>query len=383
MHITIVFLPSKETGKGGFLLRKIPVIFIAVFLLAGCWDQNQLNDNRLVNGISFDKAEESDQILGTVRAINIRSAGGGKFEVMDEFYETENETVTQLAVDLQDKVSGNMDVGKAFVIIVGEELAQTKGITSLVEPILRSTRGYISSRIVISEGKGHEILSLKLEDSPIVFEVDNLLTGGTKGTSIPKETTFTAWNEISDKTNDIFLPYIKKDNQDKVMLAGSALFNGDKFTGDTLTTSQTSLLLILRNELGNRALLSIKSDELSQPFTIVIDNAKTKMDVKKENGKVTCTVTANLQARIQSYYEEKPSEDLKSLNTLASKELTKKAKELTDLLIKANSDALGIAKDLSTKYPDSWNAEAWKQDYQQVTIKPKVNVEILGSNNLK
>jgi Spore germination B3/ GerAC like, C-terminal len=68
---------------------------------------------------------------------------------------------------------------------------------------------------------------------------------------------------------------------------------------------------------------------------------------------------------------------------LASKELTKKAKELTDLLIKANSDALGIAKDLSTKYPDSWNAEAWKQDYQQVTIKPKVNVEILGSNNLK
>ncbi|MGM0828851.1 MAG: Ger(x)C family spore germination protein [Bacillota bacterium] len=364
-------------------MRKIPVIFIAMFLLAGCWDQNQLNDNRLVNGISFDKAEESDQILGTVRAINIRSAGGGKFEVKDEFYETENETVTQLAIDLQNKVSGNMDVGKAFVIIVGEELAQTKGITSLVEPILRSTRGYISSRIVISEGKGNEILSLKLDDSPIVFEVDNLLTGGTKETSIPKETTFTIWNDISDTTKDVFLPYIKKDNQDKVMLAGSALFNGDKFTGDTLTPSQTSLLLILRNELENRALFSIKSEELSQPFTIAINNAKTKMDVKKKNGKVTCTITADLQARIQSYYEENPSEDLKNLNTLASKKLTKKAKELTDLLIKANSDALGIAKELSTKHPESWNAEAWKQDYQQVTIKPKVNVEILGTNNLK
>jgi Ger(x)C family germination protein len=364
-------------------LRKIPVIFIAMFLLAGCWDQNQLKDNRLVNGISFDKAEESDHILGTVRAINIRSAGGGKFEVMDEFYETENETVTQLAVDLQNKVSGNMDVGKAFVIVVGEELAQTKGISSLVEPILRSTRGYISSRIVISEGKGSEILSLKHEASPIVFEVDDLLTGGTKGTSIPKETTFTVWNDISDKTNDVFLPYIKKDKQDKVMLAGAALFNGDKFTGDTLTTNQTSLLLILRNELENRAIFSIKSEELSQPFTIAIDNAKTKMDVKKENGKVTCTITTDLHAMIQSYYEEKPSQDLKNLNTIASKKLTKKAKELTDLLIKANSDALGIAKELSTKHPESWNAEAWKQDYQQVTIKPKVNVEIIGTNNLK
>jgi Ger(x)C family germination protein len=364
-------------------LRKIPVIFICVLLLTGCWDQNQLKDTRLVNGISFDKAEESNHILGTVRAINVRGSGGGKFEVSDEFYFSEKETVSQLETDLQNKVSGDMDVGKAYIIIVGEELVQTKGINFLLEPILRSTKGYISSRIVISEGKGREILSLKQEDSPIVFEVDNLLLGGTKGTYIPKETTFTVWNDISDKTMDVILPYIKKGEQDKVELAGSALFNGDTFTGDTLTPSQTSLLLLLRDELGKRAKFSIKAEELSQPFTIGSENAKTNMNVTKENGKVTCTITVDLDAKILSYYEKNPSKDIKDLNQLASKKLTKKAKELTDLLIKANSDALGIAKELSTKYPESWNPEMWKQEYQQVVIKPKVNVDIIGTNNIQ
>ncbi|MGM0840330.1 MAG: Ger(x)C family spore germination protein [Bacillota bacterium] len=363
-------------------MNKIPLIFLTVFLLAGCWDQNQLKDNRIVNGVSFDTAEESDDILGTVRAINIRSAGGGKFEVRDEFYDTENETVAQIETDLQNKVSGNMDVGKAFIILVGEELAMTKGIAPILEPIIRSTHGYISSRIVITEGKGHDILSLKLQDSPIVFEIDNLLIGSARDTYIPKETLFTVWNDISDTTTDVILPYIKKDQEDKLMLAGSSLFNGDTFTGHTLTTSQTSLLLLLKNELGDRAKLSVKSDELSQPLTISIEKAKTNIEVAKEDGKVICTITANLKGRLLSSYGEKSPKSINQLNQMTSKELSKKTKELTDLLVKANSDALGIGKELSINEHTSFNPVTWEHEYQQVIFKPKVNVNILGTSHL-
>ncbi|WP_456272285.1 Ger(x)C family spore germination protein [Bacillus sp. AK031] len=364
-------------------MRKILSPLFSVILLTGCWDQEQLKDNRIVNGISFDTAEEPDKVLGTVRAIDIRSSGGGKFEIKDEFYVSEKETVAQIEMDLQNKVSGNMDAGKAFIIIVGDELAQTKGITSLLEPIFRSVNGYIASRIVISEGKGNEILSLKQKESPIVFEIDNLLIGGTKETYIPKETVFTVWNTLSDNTTDVFLPFIKKDEASNLLLAGSALFNGDKFTGQTLTTSQTSLLLILRDELGSGAKLTIEAEELSQPFTIGIGNAKTKMDVTKENGKISCTINAELNAKLLSYYESDTSMDINKLNKLASKELTTKAKELTDLLIKADSDALSIAKEFSTKYPDAWSPEKWKQDYQHVEVIPKINVEINGTHNLQ
>jgi Ger(x)C family germination protein len=365
-------------------LRKILFICASTILLTGCWDQNQLKDTRLVNGISFDTAEEPDNILGTVRAINVLGAGGGKFEVNDEFYISEKETVSQLEMDLQNKVSGNMNVGKAFIIIVGEELAQTKGINPLLEPIFRSIRGYISSRIVICEGRGNEILSLKKKESPIVFEVDNLLLGGTKESYIPKETSFTVWNKISDHTTDVILPFIKKDKQNNLLLAGSALLNGDKFTGTTLTTSQTTLLLTLRDEIKSRTKVNIKAPKLSQPFTIAIENGKVKTDVVKENGKVTYHIKADLAARIVSYYDEESSENIKYLNKVSSKELTKQAKELTDLLLKANSDALGVAKAFSTKYPENWNPDTWKTtEYQQVEFKPEVNVDILGSYNLR
>jgi Ger(x)C family germination protein len=364
-------------------MRKILFILFSSSLLAGCWDQNQLKDTRLVNGISFDNAEEPDKILGTVRAINVRGAGGGKFEVTDEFYVSENKTVGQLEMDLQNKVSGRMSAGKAFIIIVGEELAKTKGINSLLEPIIRSTRGYISSRIIICEGKGNDILSLKQNESPIVFEVDDLLLGGEKESYIPTETSFTIWNKITDNSTDVIIPFIKKDNQNILRLAGSALFNSDKFTGTTLTTSQTTLLLTLRDDNKNRTKVNIEAAELSQPLTITIENSKIKTDVVKENGKVTCHIKADLQARVVSYYDEETQENINSLNKLSSRELTKQAKELTNILIEANSDALGIAKELSTKYPESWNPDTWKKEYQQVEFKPVVNVEILGSYNIR
>ncbi|MEG9295222.1 Ger(x)C family spore germination protein [Mangrovibacillus sp. Mu-81] len=363
-------------------MRKILFIFFSSFLMAGCWDQNQLKDTRLVNGISFDTAEEPDKILGTVRAINVRSAGGGKFEVQDEFYFSENETVGQLEMDLQNKVSGRMNAGKAFIIIVGEEMAKTKGINSLLEPIIRSTRGYISSRIIICEGKGNDILSLKQNESPIVFEVDNLLLGGAKESYIPTETTFTVWNKITDNSIDVILPFIKKDNQNNLRLAGSALFKSDKFTGKTLTIGQTALLLTLRGDNKSRTKVIIESAELSQALTLAIENSKIKTDVVKENGKVTCHIKADLQARILSYYDGESPMNIKHLNKLSSKELTRKVKELTKILVEANSDALGIAKELSTKYPESWNPETWKHEYQQVEFKPEVNVEILGTYNL-
>ncbi|MCA1054242.1 Ger(x)C family spore germination protein [Rossellomorea aquimaris] len=364
-------------------MRKIPFFIIVMFLLAGCWDQNQLKDNRLVNGISFDKADGSDDILGTVRAINVRSAGAGNLDVKDEFYVAENKTVSQLEVDLQNKVAGNMDVGKAFIMIVGSELAETKGLTPLIEPIIRSTHGYISSRILISEGPGNGILSLNIQESPIVFQIDTLLTGGIKDGYIPKHTLFTAWNEITDPTTDIILPYIKADKADKLKLAGSALFNGDTFTGHTLTTSQTSLLLLLRNDSKKRTKISIDSDELSQPITLTVEKVKTNINVENEDGKTTCTITADFKGRLLSYYEDKSNKSIKTLNGIASRELTKQLKELTDLLLKADSDALGIAKYLSTADPESWNPDTWKQDYQHVVFKPKVTVDLIGTNNLR
>lgn len=366
-------------------MRMIPVLFISLFLLTGCWDQNQLRDNRLVNGVSFDMGEESDNILGTVRAINVRSAGAGNLDVKDEFYTAEDKTVSQIESKLQNKVSGNMDVGKAFILMVGEELAKTKGLAPLMEPIIRSNHGYISSRILISKEPGNEILSLNLQESPIVFQIDNLLIGGFKDGYIPKHTLFSAWNEITDETTDVILPYITKDKGDNLRLAGSALFNGDTFTGRTLTTSQTSLLLLLRNDMKKNVRVSIDSDQLSQPFTFAVDHSKTNIAVRKENGTVTCTITANLQGRILSYYEnnKKSPKSIDTLNAIASKELTKRTKDLTDILIQADSDALGIAKYLSVNDHDSWNPNTWKQDYKQVIFKPKVNVDIIGSHNLQ
>ena len=75
--------------------------------------------------------------------------------------------------------------------------------------------------------------------------------------------------------------------------------------------------------------------------------------------------------------------DLKKLNKIASDYLTKKAKEVTQILKEADSDVLGIQKKVTSHYPDYTKNKAWKENYDKIQIKPNFSVEIMTSPNIK
>ncbi len=72
--------------------------------LAGCWDQHQLVNKTLVNGISFDLTDEG-KIQLTARDLNIKSKGGGQFEIEDELVSAERPTLVGLGIDIDSIVS--------------------------------------------------------------------------------------------------------------------------------------------------------------------------------------------------------------------------------------------------------------------------------------
>ncbi len=363
----------------------IPFIFlICTCFLGGCWDQSALKDKRIINGLSLDVSEsDPNLILGSVRAVQIKGSGGGKFEIMDTVMDGEQKTIGELEADLQNKVPGKMDVGKAFIIMIGEDLAKEKGLMPILEPFYRSSKGYISSRIVIGKGRAHDLLTIEDDqNSPIVFEILRILEGSEKETYSPKDNTFTIVNMIIDKEQDFMIPMLEPLERNQIRISGAALFNGDHYTGFSLAPDQIPITLFMNGKLKKRSKVNIRAEnELPQPFTIEIQNVDDSLDVTLDEQKdlIHCNIKVKLTAKVTSYYNNGSTIDVKKLNELASKELTIRAREITDILREANSDVLRIQKAIKTEYPDYWKKKDWKSEFEKLEINPEFTVDIVST----
>ncbi|WP_286143775.1 MULTISPECIES: Ger(x)C family spore germination protein [unclassified Bacillus (in: firmicutes)] len=346
------------------------------FFLASCWDQNLLVNKKMVNGISFD-LDQNDNVLATVRALNIENKGGGQFEVKDELVKVNRPSVSGMEVDINNKLPGLIDVSKAHIILIGRELAR-KGIYPYLELFYRPRQAYVSTRVVIAENKASDIITLNPGTSPIAFVILKGLEAAEDTTKIPKETAFTAWTQITDTGRDIVLPFVTKDENDKITIGGIDLFNGDKFSGISLPNEKGSLLLLLMDRLNKYAEMAVQlGDHRSISYRVKTMKRDLDLKVDKKTKKITCRINLTLDLTITSYtgkVGEKLNKD--KLNKDVSKILTKQSDEITKSLLEANCDALGIGGILSSSYPDIWKKINWDKEYKNVKFKTSVKAKI-------
>ncbi|WP_045514628.1 Ger(x)C family spore germination protein [Neobacillus niacini] len=362
----------------------IIILCILPILLTGCWDQHLLVNRTLVNGISFDVTEEG-KINGSVRALSIQSKGGGQFDIYDELVSAERPTPVGLALDIDSRIAGEIDTSKAFVVIIGEELAK-KGIHPFIEIFYRNMNSYMSSKIIISKGKATEILSVEKEKSPIAFVILQLLNGTEADMVIPKETTFTVWKKMLDPGEDMILPYVERVESNKVEVAGVALVNDDQYTGITLSREKSSILMLLMDQLSkkNRMALTMGSEGKGRAISFATRDLRRNLEVlvDKDN-KITCKIDVKMNVEVGSYTQDLSKRlNIKKLNKDLSDELTKQAKEITDILLQANCDALGIGRRISSFHPELWKKINWNEEYQNVQFEPNVKVNIIKTGNV-
>ncbi|CDQ39600.1 Ger(x)C family spore germination protein [Virgibacillus salexigens] len=371
-------------------MKKFTIVVSCIFILlsmTGCWDQTNLNKKRIINGISFDIDEQNpENIQGAVRELNLRGSGGGQFDLSDEIIEADGVSVSKINNELVNKISGDMDISKAFLVLVGEDLAKQESISSLFEPIVRSKQGYLTSKVAITKGKASEILSLQISKSPIAFYILNLFENAEKETHIPKANTFTLWSEVVDKEKDAMIPYIQKSDLNRVELLGTALFKNDYYTGEVLSIDQTSLALFMQGKIEKPPVMQITNDnEKTDEFSVFVEKVKQKSDltVDKSSGKVQLTIKVDLYGRLQSLAGSPKKVTNQELDKKASTFLTENAKEVTEIIKEAQSDILAIQKQLNSKYPDFLKNHEWEKVYKEIEITPDVNMHIQSSSNLK
>ncbi|WP_339149042.1 MULTISPECIES: Ger(x)C family spore germination protein [unclassified Sutcliffiella] len=369
---------------------QLAVLFIlATLILAGCWDKRNIKDTIIINGLTFDTFEEDPEMIqSSVRALNIQGSGGGKFNINDELVTTEGKDVIEIDINFTNGISGEMDISKAHVVVIGEDLAKSKGVLPLLEPVVRSRFGYISSKLLIAEGRGMDILSVQMDSSPIAFRLLKMFKSAEERTHIPDETVFSIWNTIEDVQRDPIIPLVKKSGANEIEISGTALFNGDKYSGYSLSPEQSTLLLFMMDHFNKLNFFHIEhNEEDMSPFSIIINEVKQKKKLKLDEvndvEEIVYEVDIKLLAEINNYGGSISKTDMKKFNSLASQYMTEKAKEVVNILIAAESDVLGIQKEISVHYPQYLDNKEWKNVYSNIQIKPNITVEVTGSLNIK
>ncbi|GEN53657.1 Ger(x)C family spore germination protein [Halobacillus faecis] len=362
-------------------MRKGMILFLSLFLLTGCWDQENLKDRRLINGISYDlSAEDPNLIRGGIRALNIKSQGGGRIEVKDELLTAEAATTGELGHEVKNHLPGRLDVTKTFIIFIGEELAK-KGIYPLLETFYRGNLGYLPSKIVVVKGEAIEILSIEDDESPVAFRVLNGIRSAESNTIIPEMNLFTIWNKMNNEKIDPIFPLMEKKGE-KPNIKGLALFDQDQYTGKDLDARQATLLLLMRDDLGFRADVFIPyKNNPEKPYRLSIMDLKRDLDTKvSKDG----SIKSHLNLKIRTELNENPlgESDLKGMEVQAEEEITRRIEEVITILQEVHSDPLGIGLDIAAKYPEEWRQMDWEDEYKEVQFKVDVEVEIEKTGGL-
>lgn len=352
-------------------------------LLTGCWDINYLTNKKMINGISFDAAENG-LLTGTVRSIVLISKGGGQFDVKDQMSQATGDSVASIGAKIDSKLPGTLEASKTHVMIMGEELAK-KGVLDPLETFFRSNKAYLTSNILISKGLASEILKIQsAETTPIAFSIMQMINGAERSTYIPEHTLFSIWPQISDPGEDVVLPIVRKLENNEIIIDSSGLFDGDKFTGVTLPRNESSLLLLLSDRLKKLAYLDIPVGSATVNFDVHKVKRKLQLSVNEATQAIECFIKLDLYGNIRSYPSKLMENiDREKLNQQLAESLNKQAEVITDKLLKANCDAFGIGRKIRTSYPTLWSSVDWKTKYKEVKMKPEIIVHIKSTGIIK
>ncbi|TCM99625.1 Ger(x)C family germination protein [Paenibacillus sp. BK033] len=365
--------------------RKLMPIFCMVILLLapGCWDAHYLTNKNLVNGIAID-TEDDGRILGTVKAIILESKGGGQFYVKDKLERATGGSITEIGHKIDSMLPGTIEANKAFVIIIGDELAK-KGIMPILEFFYRLPKAYLNTKVLVAKGRAYEILTVpEVENNPIAFDIKQIVLGSERTTLVPNQTLYSLWNQISDPSEDSALPIIHKIRKNTLVIDRTGLFSGDVFTGVTLGRNDSILLLLLQDKLSKVAWLDVPLGRNVVSFEVRKMKRNFRVKVNDRTNAIEAKIRIDLYGNIDSYTGNPDwTVDSKPLSKELESSLNKQAAKIAETLLQANCDAFGIGRKLKVSHSKLWKGMDWKNAYPQTKITPEIHIHITSTGVLK
>ncbi|WP_162595935.1 Ger(x)C family spore germination protein [Bacillus sp. CGMCC 1.16541] len=351
---------------------------LIVLFLTGCWDQRVLKDTVFMSTVAYEKTGDN-QIQETV---SVHSYVTKENQPINKVFTVTGGSPRQGRMELNQQISGSLMSAKVRVILVQDELAR-EGMLEISDVLYRTPESPLSAKYAIVQGSPSEIINLQRVGEELIGEyLSGIVRTAEQSSAVPIETIQTICTVLFDPGKGLALPYLRLNEQNQSAdIIGTALFDGDQFSGVTLNTVQSAMLLLLADRKAKYMMMSdyVTVDGQKNVVSYDIIGSKSKLKIKMDSVNIiSVTVPTKVKVEISEFtHNQLTQKKVKKVEKKLEAILQKRAENVVNKLQEANCDFLEIGRELMAYYPKEWKQLDWKKDYGEISIKPEVSVEII------
>ncbi|MDR6881280.1 Ger(x)C family spore germination C-terminal domain-containing protein [Bacillus sp. 3255] len=375
-------------------MKKAAISMVLLLFLTGCWDRLPLRNLHIIDIVGVDYDEKKQNVLLNFVVTKLNKAGHGSGEPASEATELTGPSVVEAVGQGSYKDQGPFIGINTRLFLISESFANHNPVRELAF-LLDTPYTTINSPIVVYEQNDPPFFTQipdaqkektkELDDFVLTLETYGIVSNVTMMRFLLSK---------EDPLVDYALPLLKSVNS-RIEMNGALLFRQGNGTGVKLSNEQVRALMLLvgnGNAMQKLKGFSSKFDYGRQPRTghlndinyafftkkvrskiIVLPKAKGLPDINiSVNMRISATELGEKGQALKSDYVNKMEKEL-------SDHLSEMAADTIKKLQEANSDVIGIGKELKAFHPSIWKALEWRKDYPQLLIVPKFEVKILNT----
>ncbi|MED1784911.1 Ger(x)C family spore germination protein [Brevibacillus fortis] len=386
-------------------------------LLAGCWDQVQIEERGFVVGVAIDKprTKEAEQqakqeapdkpqvkerFLVTHQFVvpgglvsGGQGSGGGQNTANEAYHNliSEGDSLFEISRELATRTSRTPFYQHMKILIVSEDVARTKnGFARALDFYLRDPDSRRSSKVFISNGPAKEVLEVKpkTEKLPAIY-INSIGENVTKNSRMLPEVRLGDVHEELLSPFSFVVPRIRPEEQE-VKLAGAAVFTYDNQLMGFLGEEETEGLNFLtgkvsggmvkgkfKNNLVSMNIQGIKHsietdlrDRQHMKFTIIIECEGTLAESYATTDYLNHTAMEKLE---QVFAEE--------IERMSNDTIKKVHKQMKVDVIKLGSYLKQHHFSLWKKIRQDWETGQHLYEKSEITVQAKVYLRNIGAIN--
>lgn len=397
------------------IYKRVVLIFILSLLsglLAGCWDQLEIEDRALVLGLSIDSVppdnKTNDDQTTHLKSANINlpqirvtaqiavpgrvplgpgsggeGGGGGGNQNPVWVVEVYGYTLDDAMNNLQQQISDPRYLIHLRVIIISEDIAR-KNMDDLNDYLRRNPEVRRRTWLLVSEGEAAKFMNINppLQRVPTLYILSTMEKAVTSG-KFPADYIGVFWSANSKWGESGYLPYVSLHQEDNIMIKGLAYFSGGVMVGSTIPIEIGAYMSMKGINPGGYSDL-FYADEFG-PVMLKVNDRFTRVKVQFKEGKPHITYNLSLEADLDEHLRNDisiaSSRSLEKIEDIFQKRVIGIFNHLIKETQEAHSDVFGMGEYIRANAPSYWKAHVrdkhdWEQQYSNLSIEVKLKTHI-------
>lgn len=339
-------------------------------LLVGCWDERLYKNSSVVSLIGFEGE------IGNVTAYYAYPEATTE-EMKTVVITGKGVSPRDVRQNADQKTEQVMDLSELSTVLISEKTAKND-LYQYLDSYFRDSFNPITPKLAIIEGKMKAFFDLTEQMQSTSGEFyDRFITSLEENSLVIPYTLQTAGSLLFENAQDLVLPYIKMDEEDRPMANGLALFSGRSFTGETLNTEQGVLLNILNKSLGHVARITDLYE--GSPLSVRVNKVKRNINVSEDEIEIKLKLEVVITEYPKDHIQDKQTQT--DIEQFLTDKVEREMNEMMEKLQKAKSDAIGLGR-IVRAYHTSYFEKDWSKKFSTLKIPIKVDVEIVKTGIL-